>query len=304
MSNAEREHLMAEIHMLERMLDTVPEERVIHRKGFKARLCAARERLERLPAEEKCETVKLVFRGQPVVDSSGVFASFGSQAAFAFSEAVAAIREAIVGRLGDMGPIAGGDRSGLLITGTAKGSFGFEFAVPVKPDSPEHDDHTGFQLAITKLQDLFQNASSSQGENLADLVAEIHPRAVKKAREFLDMLYQNGAWCNLQYRDRPFGFRNVSEVKQTMDVLADENIREYECTIVGAIEGVLPTARLMEFRVEGQGGPVRVKIGRNIDSAEALKQFLDRRTQLRVQVTEVKSRKPRYELIALPPLLD
>ena len=298
MSNV-RDSLQSEIAQLQDMLARMPQERVIQRSGLTRRLESAEEQLLALGEDSRCHTALLTFRGDPVIGSSGIYASFAGKAAHAFSEAVAAFAEGLAGRLAAMGPIAGGDRSRLLIVGTAKGSFGFEFQVPVEEQMPEHGTPSSMEIAITKIQDLFEEARHGDSETLVDIVAEVHPRSIKKVREFLDVLREHGAWCSLIYAEKPFTFNGISEVQQTCLVLGDDNISEEDKEVVGEMGGILPVARQIELRIVGEDLPLRVRIGKDIQDVEYLKTFLDKELRATLRVTRVAGRKPRYELIAV-----
>ena len=301
MSVGEREHLTSEIAMLEGLLEEISNERVIERKGFESRLRTAQELLEKLPPETRAHRAKLTFRGVPVVESKGIFASFAGKASHAFSEAVAAAIEGLAGRLGAAGPIAGGDRSRLLIVGTATGSFGFEFEVPAEEQLPECESGESTEMAITKIQELFEEASHGEGEKLADLVAEIHPRAVQKAREFLAILRDNSALCALEYQERSFRFGSSRDVLRSIEQLAEDNIKEDEQELTGVLQGILPDARQIELRLPDEDNMVlRIRIGRELGNIESFKHFFDKRVRLKLRVTEVGTRKPRYELISAP----
>jgi len=167
---------------------------------------------------------------------------------------------------------------------------------------PGCDDPGSAALAIPKIQDLFVEASQGEDESLADIVADIHPRAVRKVREFLDVLVEYGAWCSLEYQDRPFAFRDISEVRQTCHLLRDENMTESDVSFVGVMEGILPTARQIEFRVPDEEMPLRLRIRREIKDVDALKKLLDKRIKVQLHVTRLANRKPRYELTAVPEL--
>jgi len=300
-----RDSLSSEIAQLEDILARVPEQRVIHRSGLLRRLASAREALQTLGDEDRSHTALLTFRGEPVIGNTGIYASFAGKAAHAFSETVATFAEGLAGRLSAMaGPIAGGDRSRLLITGTATGSFGFEFKVPVEEQDPDHGALPGMEIAIAKIQELFEEARRGDSEDLADIVAEVHPRSVKKAREFLDILREHGAWCSLSYGDKPFAFDDLAEVQQTCILLGDDNISESDEAFVGVMDGMLPTARQIELRIADEDLPLRVRIGKDIEDVEALKRFLDKRMRATLRVTRVAGRRPRYELITPPSLVD
>lgn len=62
--------------------------------------------------------------------SHGVVADFASKAAGFFTDAFTAVAAGLAENLRYMGPIPDKEKNQLLITGTAIGSFGFEFELP------------------------------------------------------------------------------------------------------------------------------------------------------------------------------
>lgn len=299
MNTREREFLQSEIVTLESMLREIPPDEPIHRKGFEHRLREAREQLEQLPAEPPAHQGQVLFRGKPVARSHGIYASFAGKAADAFAEAFTTVREGLAGTLGNQGPVAGGTRSDLLITGTSTGSFGFTFEVPEEPDLPDHDEPSSAALAIPAIQRLFQEALQGAEENLADIVADIHPRAAGKVREFLDVLADHGAWCSLDYQNKPFRFGDLTEVQQARHALRPENISESDEVLTGILEGILPTARWLEFRVPDEKKPLRLRIRREFQDVDGLKQLIDNQIRVEVRVTRLSNRTPRYELTSV-----
>ena len=129
--NDQRLSVVSEIHELEELLGAIPEENVIERMSLEARLQASRELLDGLPQESEVPKARLTFRGRPVLGQHGITADFGARAVGAFSDAFATIAAGLTEGLQAMGPIPNRDRNQLLLTGTAVGSFGFEFSLPM-----------------------------------------------------------------------------------------------------------------------------------------------------------------------------
>ncbi|NKF31800.1 hypothetical protein HER21_35785, partial [Pseudomonas sp. BGM005] len=128
--------------------------------------------LDELPVAASVETARLTFRGKPVSGSHGIAAEFAGKAARAFSDAFNAISAGMRENLNYMGPIPEKGKNRLLITGTAVGSFGFEFEVPsASPDAASgkqpHD-------ALYSLQRLMEVSAEGADEEIAELVQVVH----------------------------------------------------------------------------------------------------------------------------------
>jgi hypothetical protein len=155
--NNERLFLASEISELEALLAHVPDNHVIERMSLKSRLESVRVALAAMPAQT-AQKVRLTFRGKPVFGSLGILADFASNAGGLFSNAFSAVLAELKGiDLQDMGPIPDKDKNQLLLTGTALGSFGFEFELPIEEPSlfPEGEA----QKAMERIETLFRLAA-------------------------------------------------------------------------------------------------------------------------------------------------
>jgi hypothetical protein len=205
MSHDEYIFVSSEIKELEALLAQIPARNAINRIGLEARLKSAKEAISGFNPAQSPKKAKLTFRGRPVFGSYGVSADFASKASGYFTDAFSAVVAGITENLRYMGPIPDKQKNQLLITGTAIGSFGFEFELP-RIDS---DDTSGqaplFPLpnrpedAMQKLEKLFQVAAEGSDDDIAELVEEIHPRAVKLVAEFLGYISEQEAWCGLEF---------------------------------------------------------------------------------------------------------
>ena len=120
----------SEIKELEDLLARIPTENVISRIGLQSRLKAAQEAIARHNPLRLAKKARLTFRGRPVVGSHGASAEFAARASGFFTDAFSAVVAGISENLSYMGPIPDKEKNQLLITGTAIGSFGFEFELP------------------------------------------------------------------------------------------------------------------------------------------------------------------------------
>ncbi|MDN4148193.1 hypothetical protein QYE80_24620 [Pseudomonas tohonis] len=127
MNRTEFDHAQAEIEFLNRMTkgNRLSD---LTRLSLQARLDNISDSL-RDPDRGVFEPARAVvtYRGAPVRGVHGILAEFGAIATSKFSDAVAAVAASLGGVLNDFGPIPNKAQNQILITGTAKGSFGFQF---------------------------------------------------------------------------------------------------------------------------------------------------------------------------------
>lgn len=291
--------LRSEIAELESILAQIPADAVIERMTFERRLRAAREALDRLPAAAKREKLKLVFRGKPVEGSHGIVANFGARAASVFSDAFNAVSAGLSEDLKYMGPIPKTNGGPLLITGTAIGSFGFEFELPSGGQGNEQDEATPAEEAARNIQRLFKAAADGNDEEVAEVVDVIHPRAVRKVSAFLGFLVKNEAWCGLEFEGSYFRYKNVAQLRASADRLVDANIKQSEETLFGQLKGVLPQSRSFEFQTDADH-LIKGRVGPEIENAEELNiRWLNRHITAKFEVIQVGKSRPRYTLIEI-----
>lgn len=304
----------SEVKELESLLARIPAENVISRMGLESRLKAAREAIAGFNPLELPRKARLTFRGRPVVGSYGASAEFASRASTYFTEAFSAVVAGISESLRYMGPIPDKEKNQLLITGTAIGSFGFEFELPplqientngqvdlfVEGIKPENRP----EVAMEKLEKLFQVAAEGSDDDIAELVDEIHPRAVKKAWEFLDYLSQQDAWCGVEFKETVFRFGGVEQVRESAARLLSNNIKEADESFRGEFQGVLPKSRTFEFKVLDGDEILRGKVGPEIEDADVLNGILHKHLTAKFHVIQVGQGRPRYTLQQMTDITD
>ena len=293
--------LASEVKELEALLASIPASNLIERVGLEARLASAKKALAALP-QQATPKARLTFRGKPVFGSHGIAADFGAKATTAFSDAFASIAAALSEGLRDMGPIPDRDRNQLLITGTAMGSFGFEFELPTKEPSL-FTDKTKAQEAMEKIGSLFMLTAQGSDDEVAEVIEEVHPRAVRKVHEFLELLVQQQAWCGLEFEGCSFRFSNYEQIKAASERLKDDNIQERDETYRGEFQGVLPASRTFEFLLSDQKGILKGKVDKAISDPDVLnRQWLHTSATVKLSVMQVGQGKPRYTLMKLDDL--
>ncbi len=308
-------YISSEVKELEALLAQIPQTNVINRIGLESRLNLAREAIKGFQVTQLPRKARLTFRGRPVFGSHGASAEFAAKASASFTDAFSAVVAGISENLRYMGPIPDKEKNQLLITGTAIGSFGFEFELPTlqlengtgqvdlfpEADKPENRP----EVAMQKLEKLLQVASEGTDDDIAELVDEIHPRAVKKVSEFLDYLAEQDAWCGLEFKETVFRFGGVDQVLATAARLKSNNIIESDQEFRGEFQGVLPRGRTFEFKVSGEEVILRGKVGAEIEDADILnREFLHRHVSIKFHVIQVGQGRPRYTLQALSDIAE
>lgn len=291
--NGDFASLASEVRELESILAEIPAEDVIERKTFEQRLTSARAVLVALATEVRREKARLTFRGRPVVGSHGIAADFGTKAALAFSEAFAAVVAGLNESLRYMGPIPDKAKNQLLITGTAIGSFGFEFELPKQDNDlfPKTDE------ALERMQMLLRVAAAGSDDEVTEVVDAVHPRAVKKVSEFLGYLAQQQAWCGLEFKDQFFRFASVDQLQASAERLKEENIHERDEEYEGEFQGVLPNSRTFEFKAANLDGVLKGKVDLAIEDPDILnREWLHKRASVKLHVIQVGQGRPRFTL--------
>jgi len=298
--------LASEVSELEMLLAGMPEENVLDRKSLESRLAKVKRQIVETPSIKESPKVRLVFRGKPVMDTQGIAADFASKAAGAFNEAFAAVMASLTEPLQSMGPIPNRDKRQLLLTGTAIGSFGFEFALPSPENAdlltllPEADESG---QAIDIMEKLLRYAALGTDDDVAGIVEEIYPRAVKGVSKFLDLMVQEQAWCGLEFGGTSFRYEGHEQIKVAAERIRDDNIKEYEDSFQGKFQGVLPTARTFEFKCADTDELLRGKVGRGIETPDILNiDWLHKPINAKFTVIQIGTKRQRYSLKSLADL--
>lgn len=297
--NNEYIYIASEIQELKSLLSSIPQGNIIERMSLESRLFSAEQTLKKIPQAHVNKKARLTFRGRPVLGSHGIAADFAAKAAGAFSDAFTAISASLNEGLRHIGPIPNKDKNQLLITGTAIGSFGFEFELPPYELSlfPESNQP---EKAMRKIETLFRLAAEGTDDEVAEVIEEVHPRAVKKVYEFLDILVQQNAWCGLEFENRLFRYNDYEHLKNSSCRLKDDNIKEAEEVFLGEFQGVLPTGRAFEFKLSDQKGLIRGKLDISIDDPDNLnRQWLHKPVTIKLNMMQVGEGRPRYTLMSL-----
>lgn len=300
MTSQDMTALQAERSELLRLIALTPSRKVMDVGMLRTRLEIVEEKIAQLPSQRSPARVKLTFSGRPVVRSHGIMADFGMSAVNSFSDAVTAVAASLTAPLRSMGPIPNKFQNQLLITNTARGSFGFELEEMLPRQLPL-DEPTIVEQALEKTQELLLATIQPDDEDLADAASELDQRALDKVRSFVSTLAEGEAICSLVFKGKDFRFSNLAQVTRSLERMSEGNLHEKKVALHGHFEGVLPNKRRsFEFRDHQTGEVIAGKIGPGVTHPEEINGHLHQSCTISVMLTRVGQGRPRYLLLAPP----
>ena len=292
----------SEVAQLERLLETMPEDRAVERMGLAYRLQRARARIAGVPVPNPPKKVYVTFRGRPVLDSAGIDANFGADAMGLFSDAIAMAVAGFAGDLKPTGRVPHREHAQPVITGVATGSFGFELEIPHggRNDDREEDNGSDAEAAVKKLQELLTLSATGSDTQLSEIADDIHPRAVKKVVALLKLMQRHDARFALGFDGKDFRFDSIQEISDTAERLSDRNLREETFEMVGTFIGALPATRRFQINRRPDGVEIEGKIGRDIrDVYRLAQQYSNRNVSAKIRLVQVGQGTPRYTLMGI-----
>lgn len=299
MNQQEYIDLQAECNTLRGMLAGIPEDRVLSRASLELRLEELEERLADSSALEQ-EPVKavLTFSGRPVSGSKGVLAAFAAKALSAFSEAITAVGASHHAILAPTGPVPNRDQYQMMITGTARGSFGFQLQESSAQLEFYQDSTVAKALEATR--SLLDGSIGVDDEQLAEAAADMDQRALDKIRGFVSILNDHDATCSLMHADKSFSFRNSGQVRRSLERLSQEYLSESEQALSIRFGGALPHKGSCEFQIEDSKEWLTAKIGPGVENPDAINDHRNEMVEAKMLITQAGRGRPRYKLLELP----
>ncbi len=135
----------------------------------------------------------------------------------------------------------GRDAFRMLITGTASGSFGFQFEEAPIDNAALSPEYSPLEPAIDQAKAIMK-ASLGTDDDLTEALSETDPRALDALRKFLDTMEKSEAVCALEFKGDVFRFADVEQLRRSRARLEQDNIHESEEYLAGTFLGVLPAA--------------------------------------------------------------
>jgi hypothetical protein len=196
-------------------------------------------------ASEPGAAVAVYFGGRPVIGSTGILASFSSQAVEKFQGLISSGLAAFERPLSDFGPIPQRDRSQMMITDVTRGSFGFVLEPAVLDDA-----NSGVQMAeaVDSICDLLYRAGSPDEESFSEAFGEKDGRIVDQVAAFFRLLDDAGATLRLVDETRDFVLQrsDISLARARTDTLRSE---EEQVTVSGRLY-LLPASKRFELMTD------------------------------------------------------
>jgi hypothetical protein len=297
----ESTRLRADLKQVTDLLEQMNERSFLERLSLEGRRDDLEKRIRALGPEQVKKQAILTFRGRPVVRSEGISADFAGRATSAFMDAYQAVVAGLKSTLSYMGPIPDRGLHDLKIISTATGSFGFQFELPPTEQDLFEKGRSVEEEAFDTLQELMRESATGSDERVLEIIERVHPRAVRKLHDFLEVMEQNEAWCGVEFDGDIFRFEGLDAVTQSVARLSDENIDERDVEFQGEFQGVLPKGRTFEFRVFEGDQIIKGRVSEEIEDPDELnRSWLHRPIRVKFHVVQFGQAKPRYLLVDLP----
>ena len=300
MTYEEYVEIASEIPTLERILRDLPDYRDVERMGMEVRLRRARAKLEGVPVPPRPNTIHVSFQGEPVVDGAGIDTNFAGKTTTALSESTAITIASSTGELKDTGAIPHRGLNQPILSGITRGSFGFQIKLPTATiiDGADGQTVNPAVRAVQMIQDLVQASIEGDDENLAELTAQMHPRAVRKVAEFLSILKNNRAQVVIGLNGREVALRNADEVERATQRLAPRNIQETTNLMDGVLIGMVPARRFFEFQIPGSDDRIEGRIGLEIQEPYRMAAlYTNTQVSARIRRVQIGRGQPKYTLL-------
>lgn len=302
MNQSQYSSLLAEINTVTNFLAKMPRDRFLERMSFEARLKELEKKLETVDTLRINKKAIITFRGKPVDRSHGITAEFSGKAINGLNDMVASFVASLNKNLKDRGPIPDRSQNQLMITGTAVGSFGFEFELP-EPNYDIFAEKNNTENALSSIQGLLRKTSEGTDDDISDLLSDIHPRAIKKISEFLIFLQKSEALFAMEYNKEVFRVDTENQLETIINRLDDKNISITSETYEGRFQGFLPKSRNFEFFDNASGDVIIGKVDTSVDPDIINSRFVDRFATVTFNVVQFGQAKPKYSLLNLSDII-
>ena len=161
------------------------------------------------------------------------------------------------------------------------------------------------ERAVAMIQDLLQGTLDGADDELAELAGRLHPRAVKKVAEFVEIVKNNGAQVAIGLNGREVALRNPDEVNQAMRRLSTRNIVEATTTMTGILIGMIPSRSSFEFRERNTDEPIQGRVGHELEFPYRMAAtYTNREVIIEIRRVQVGQSQPRYTLLQIVGLAD
>jgi len=240
--------LSSEITTLNELLTSARESSdIVGEMQLEHRIRELSSKLESLKEEtlaDNSASVALFFGGQPVLGSKGIAAEFAGMALEQFQNLIAKVfASSEVGELGERGKVPLKANSGLMVTGLARGSFGF-----VLDEMSEQMQLESSQLShvIDKAAFLLRDSAAQDDAVFEALLEDLEPRTLIALRDLFNNLDSSKATIRIVEKELDFTLDGPSIHRAKIRTEAT-SIEEKTTEIEGTLLGFLPEHRKFEL---------------------------------------------------------
>ncbi len=241
--------LSSEITSLKALLESAKQsDDVVGAIQFEYRIDELNEKLNKLKeesTEDNLASVALFFGGKPVLGSKGIAAKFAGTAIEQFQNLISktfAINE--IGELAKKGKVPFKEYSDLMVTGLARGSFGFvldEMSTQTELESSQ------LSIIVEKVAHLIANSTSQDESVFEQMLEELDPRTLIALKDFFSNLDSNQATLRVVENDFDMSFDSYAIHRARLRTEAT-SIEEKTTHITGELVGFLPEHKKFEIR--------------------------------------------------------
>lgn len=190
-------------------------------------------------------SVALFFGGKPVLGSKGIAAKFAGLALEQFQNLISkTFATCEVGALGERGRIPFKAQSELMVTGLARGSFGF-----VLDEMSDQTEIEASELShvIDKAAHLIRDTAAQDDAVFENMVEELDPRTLIALRDFFTNLDTSEATLRVVEKDTDI-ILDAPAIHRGKIRTEATSIEEETTEIAGTLVGFLPEHRKFEIR--------------------------------------------------------
>lgn len=296
MNKDEYIYVLSERSQIISMLESMDENDIISRMSLEYRLSKIDEEIKNanINIHSPAKAV-ITFKGDPILGTVGISSAFSAKILKAFNSAITQVSTSLC-------PIIGMQKiEPMIITGIAKGSFGFILEEPSRGDILDFDEKSITSTSLEKTYRILSSAISNDDEQLSTELEELDEKSIKKLREFIDILVNERTIFTIKNSDFSLIVRNPQQLETISYKLSVNNIKEEIKTLDVIFTGVLPNKRRCEFKLINNETDVEVAtISSHIKSPEVINTLIGKTVQAKFLCTTVGSGKTKYSLRDLP----
>ena len=302
MLNQELSSINAEADQVRSLLDGLDSADFLNRMSLETRL----EHLTSL-ANELHQTVqrpvttsRILFKGEPVLGTRGIVADFATKAMGAFSDSLTAVAASLNISLPPMGPIPNRQDHQIMITGVARGSFGFQIEEYCNGNQLDLGCESSIGKAMELTSNLIESSISNDDDQLSEAASEIDHRALIKIRSFMKIVCDHNAMFSLKTGSKNINLTSVNQVQRALERLSEDNIQESTKTFRVIFFGSMPQRRTFEFKMIDQDEWLYGKIDSSLEVSDLINKNIHKPASSVLHTTKVGNGKVKYRLVGIP----